>query len=170
MLDDPTVQTALMTFLLALLGLLTAAIAAITPKIRTWLDAETTKAEANGYERQVAVAKELAGAAVAWAEQELSGARGDAKKQAATAWLWKLANERGIGLPMSDAEKLVEAAVKGMNDVSVSLDVSAPATVQPTATTANRKRGADGRFLPKEDLVRAERDALRTEMRERGYT
>ncbi len=36
-------------------------------------------------------------------------------------------------------------AVKGMNDISVSLDVNAPATV--TTPTTTRKRGADGRFV-----------------------
>lgn len=139
MFDDPTVQAALMTFLLALLGLLTAVVAAITPKVRTWLDAEAQQATAAGHGAQVETGKQLAQSAVLWAEQHLSGAQGAAKREAAAAWLYKLANERGFDLPLSDAEKLIEEAVRVMQ--ATGLDVQAT-----DAKRAQQARDAKGRF------------------------
>lgn len=140
-MDSPELADAFVKFAVAALGLATIVIQVIlAPKVATWLKAEEQKAVASGHGEQVATAKELAQTAVRWAEQRLSGAEGAAKRDAAASWLWKLAAERGIELPMSDAERLIEEAVLLLK--ATGLDIQ---TVE-----AKRERARDpktGRFI-----------------------
>jgi hypothetical protein len=125
--------TALVQFALAVLALATTFVTVyLTPKVKTWLAAEEQKAIAAGHANHVETGKQLAQSAVLWAEQQFAGAKGEAKREAAAAWLYKLANERGIDLPKSDADKLVEEAVRLMN--AAGLDVP----TKPKRTTRRK--------------------------------
>lgn len=160
-MDSPELTTALTGFLIAFLTLLGAAITALTPRVMAWLRAEETKAVAAGHGQQVAVGKELAQSAVLWAEQWIKGSdNGRAKRDAAAAWLAKLAHERGLDLPLSDAEKLVEEAVRVMQ--AAGLDV--PAT-QAKRATQERERDAKGRFTKRQSPADAATVALLAEGR-----
>ena len=141
-MDNPELADAVVKFAIAALGLATIAIQVIlAPKVATWLKAEEDKATARGHGEQVATARELATTAVRWAEQRLSGAEGAAKREAAAGWLWKLAAERGIEMPLTDAERLIEEAVLVLKATGLDLQ-----TVE-----AKRERARDpktGRFIP----------------------
>jgi hypothetical protein len=136
-MSDPTLEQSLVTFLTALLGL---AVTAITVVVIPWLRTQTSAA-------RMKQARDVSGWVVDAVEQNYGAGNGTAKKEFARRRLMEWAHEMGVKLDPVLADTLIEAAVKGMNDVSVSLDVSAPATAQPTTT---RKRGPDGRYLPKE--------------------
>jgi LL-H family phage holin len=129
--NDPTLEQALAGFLTALLTL---AVTAITVFVIPWIRAQTSAARMDQAHR----ASEWVVDAV---EQDYGSGSGTHKKERARQELMEWAAGMGLKLTTAQADMLIEAAVKGMNDVSVSLDVQA---AQPAK--AARARDANGRF------------------------
>lgn len=143
-MTNPDLIDALTTFIVALLGLATAAITVFGSR---WLASQTNH-------QQVTTATDLAGRAVRAVEQMLGGSGPDLntlKRQQAIDWLISTAKSKGITLTQEQAAMLVEAAVGDLRTIGTSLTPDTTAVlVAPPKTTTMPERERDpvtGRFI-----------------------